>query len=353
MIPLNGVVACYESSHVPLALVCASPRVRWALEEGAEGPVAVGAWSLRLARDGTRRVTWRPPVALRHLNMAGAMRSVAWWCNRPAANSSEYLPTELGIVAAGEHIGKCLHGVFAFRSLVALSLRRADIEDVNVLGKLPMLKKLDLVQARVVDCGIVGLGESMSLVDVDLWGCSALTDVNTLGSIPTLERLVLAETRASDSGIAGLSNSSSLREVNLEVCNVVKSVGIFGRLPTLQTLLLVTTLVDSSGISELRQSRSLVEIDLWGCDAVDDVGPLGSIPTLRRLDLFGTSVTNEGIIGLGASRSLEEIDLTRCEAVSDVNVLANIPTLRHLVLLHTSVHDVAALFMMLQVTVVM
>ncbi|EKF33490.1 hypothetical protein MOQ_002634 [Trypanosoma cruzi marinkellei] len=340
----GAVLAFYEGSGVPLALICTSPSVREACEKSAAAEV--GSWKLSLGSDGSRRVIWQPSVPVRHCQKTDVMCSVAWWCNRPMPTGGEAPPTRLDLGAAGRLLETHLPIVFVFHTLVELTLRRASIKDVNVLGKLPMLKRLDLVQAQVVDDGIIGLGESRSLVEVDLWGCAAVTSAKTLGKVPTLRRLVLTETCVSDDGIAGLVDGLSINEVDLEACTFVKSVGFFGRLPVLRRLLLVSTSVDNNGIMELGSSMSLVEIDLWGCSAVDNVNSLGGIPTLQKLDLFGTSVTNEGIKGLRRCPSLEELDLTRCEAVSDVETLTKIPRLRRLVLLHTQVHDVLELVLM-------
>lgn len=338
---LFDVVEFFEKSRVPLALICASPWIRRACEKKLT--VDVGAWALRLADGDLRNVAWRLSASMNCCRAAGAMRSVAWWCNRSTHSGCKALPLRLDLTATGSLLGSHLHTVLAFRSLVELTLRGTSVEDVNVLGQLPMLERLDLVQARVVNSGITGLGESKSLVDVNMWGCTALTEVNALGKVPTLRRLVLSETCVSDGGIAGLVSSPTIEEVNLEACALVKNVGFFAWLLTLKRLLLVTTPVDNNGIMALCNSTSLLEIDLWGCKVVNDVGSLGKIPTLQKLILFGTSVTNEGIAGLGRSNSLEEIDLTCCGALTDVRALAGIPTLRRLRLLHTSVHDISEL----------
>ncbi|RNF04645.1 putative leucine-rich repeat protein [Trypanosoma rangeli] len=340
---LYDILSFYEGSDVPLALVFTSPGVRLACEE--RGMVQVGSWGLCLASDGSRRVMWQPSVPILRHRVAGEMCAVVWWCNRPTPAFCEVRPVCLDLSAACRLYRFDASVAFLFHSLVELTLRCATIKDVNLLGRLPALRKLDLVQAQVVDSGIIGLKESRSLVDVDLWGCAALTNVSPLGKVPTLRRLVLAETHVCDDGLAGLVDSLCLDEVNLEMCVLVKSVGFFGRLRTLRKLTLVATSVDNKGIIGLGSSMSLVEIDLWGCSAVDDVNSLGMIPTLRKLHLFGTSVTNEGIRGLRRSSSLEEIDLTLCEAVTEAETLSKIPTLRHIVLLHTSIHDVSELLL--------
>ncbi|RNF24696.1 putative leucine-rich repeat protein [Trypanosoma conorhini] len=341
---LCDVLAFYAGSDMPLSLLCVSPSFRLACEE--RRVMEVGSWGFCLAGDVSRRVMWRPSVPLRKRCVGDEVCPVAWWCNRPAPNSCEAPPVRLDLAAASLFHSAHLSVAFLFDSLVELTLRRAPIKDVNVLGRLPALRKLELVQAQVVDSGIIGLSESRSLAEVDLWGCAALTNVSPLGKVFTLRKLVLAETNVCDDGIAGLVDGLSLDEVNLEMCTKVKSVGFFGRLPRLRKLLLVATSVENKGVVGLGSSTSLVEIDLWGCSAVDDVNPLGMIPTLRKLVLFGTSVTDEGLRGLRSSRGLEEIDLTRCEAVTEAETLAKLPTLRHTVLLHTSIRDVSELLLM-------
>ncbi|KAH9577416.1 Leucine-rich repeat [Trypanosoma melophagium] len=343
---LRSVISYYDASHnnIPLALLCASPVIRWICEEKRK--TIVGLWCLHLACDGSRSISWTSSSYYSYSSyccVLNTIASIAWWCNRPAFNGNWIPPTCIEFHAGSCFIVERLNDIFAFQSLVQLSLRRAHIKDVNILGKLPFLKRLDLTQSHVVDSGIKGLGNSSSLVDVTFWGCNGITDVNTLCKIPTLEKLDLAETSVCDEGVAELSNSLSIKLVNMEACRFIKNVGCFGKLQELQKLFLVVTSVTNDGIVDLCYSKSIVELDLWGCIAVNDVNLFGKIPTLRRLDLFGTSVTNEGIMGLGESNSLEEIDFTCCGNLSDVSVLTSIHTLRHVVLLHTSVQNIAVL----------
>ncbi|SCU67090.1 uncharacterized protein TEOVI_000467700 [Trypanosoma equiperdum] len=343
---LQNVLAWYgDELSISLALLSTSPSVRFFCERHAEPPLRIlaGTWTVQCRTDGPRFITHNVGIKVADTLGADVFSSMAWWCNRIVTSSSgrgrEPVQLHLNLNGARCSVEQVLQGALAFRTLVELSLRRVSIKDVNVLGKMPSLQKLDLVEASVADSGIVGLGDSNSLVSINLWGCEDIADVSVLGKIPTLRELVVAETKVTDCGTAGLVDCVNLRELNMEACPSITCVGAVSELPVLQRLLLVTTAVTSAGIASLGNSRSLVEIDLWGCRGVDSVNTLGKIPTLRRLDLFGTSVTNEGIIELGCSQSLEEVDLTFCEAISDVGTLVAVPTLQRLILLHTSVEE--------------
>ncbi|KEG05835.1 putative leucine-rich repeat protein (LRRP) [Trypanosoma grayi] len=88
------------------------------------------------------------------------------------------------------------------------------VKTFGALGRLPVLRVLDLGCTAITDRELQGLSASRSLVKIVLRTCNRLTDVSPLASVERLE------------------------EVNVSGCEGVKSFGALGRLPRLRCLYL-------------------------------------------------------------------------------------------------------------------
>ncbi|KEG06753.1 putative leucine-rich repeat protein [Trypanosoma grayi] len=201
-----------------------------------------------------------------------------------------------------------------------------EVRSLGALGRLPILRVLDVGCAAFTDEELRCLSASRSLVKIVLQTCKHLTDVSPLASIETLE------------------------EVDLSVCEGVEIVDDLGRLPVLRELVLRCTAITDEELQGLSASRSLVsivlpdcrhltdvsslasiktleEVDLSGCEGLRTVGALGRLPALRELDLGCTAITDEELQGLSASQSLMKIVLPVCRHLTEVSPLASIKTL--------------------------
>ncbi|KEG05179.1 putative leucine-rich repeat protein (LRRP), partial [Trypanosoma grayi] len=108
------------------------------------------------------------------------------------------------------------------------------VRSLGALGRLPVLRVLDLGCTAITDRELQNLSASRSLVKIVLWSCRHLTDVSPLASIETLE------------------------VVNMSGCEEVRSLGALGRLPVLRVLDLGCTAITDGGLWGLSVSRSLV-----------------------------------------------------------------------------------------------
>ncbi|KEG12366.1 leucine-rich repeat protein 1 (LRRP1) [Trypanosoma grayi] len=148
------------------------------------------------------------------------------------------------------------------------------VRTVGALGRLPVLRVLDLGSAAITYGELQGLSASCSLVKIVLQHCRYLTDVSPLASIETLE------------------------EVYLFGSERVKIVGALGRLPVLRVLDLGSAAITDWELQRLSASRSLVKIVLQHCRYLTDVSPLASIRTLEEVYLSGCErVRSFGALG--------------------------------------------------------
>ncbi|CCD20324.1 leucine-rich repeat protein (LRRP) [Trypanosoma vivax Y486] len=240
----------------------------------------------------------------------------------------------------------------SLQSLEIVKLNNCNIVkcDTGCLGKLSRLRELYLRDIGITKEELCTLGESRTLVKVDLESNDGITDVSALSMIRTLE------------------------EINLRYCpDVDEGVGALGSLPLLRELNVSSTAVKDSCILGLSHSCSIVRLNLTACNGVRDIAPianidtleelvldacagvsdsgigaLGKLPKLRLLHAACVPVTSDGLRGLGSSPRLVELVLDTCVEITDVTPLTRIHTLETLSLnscvsLTVGVHTLATL----------
>ncbi|KEG11559.1 leucine-rich repeat protein (LRRP) [Trypanosoma grayi] len=209
-----------------------------------------------------------------------------------------------------------LVGLSASRSLVKLELKRCryltdvtslasieTLQEVNlrgceyvnafgVLGRMAMLRVLNLSYTALTDDDLRGISASRTLVRIDFGENKLIRDVTPLASVSTLE------------------------EVNLADSVGVTGVGALGALPALRVLDLSRLSVSDDDLRRLSASGSLVNLDLDHCELLTDVTPLASIETLREVSLCGCKNVR-GLSAIGGLLRRHSSDLVSSDTVDE------------------------------------
>ncbi|CCD11610.1 unnamed protein product [Trypanosoma congolense IL3000] len=227
-------------------------------------------------------------------------------------------------------------------------------EEVQALGRLPVLQLLDMSDTCITDSCITGLSKSRSLKTLNLSSCKQLTNVRPLASIRSLEVLNLAWCKNLEYGTEALGKIPRLRVLDLsnaainDHCfhGIANSHRLSSWVPGLSRVPLVNLLrritVTESSLSQLDLSlcwglidiayladiATLRELRLRGCRNLrSGFHALGRLPLLQMLDLSDTLITDGCLKGLQASRSLLTLNLSSCNRLTDISPIANILSL--------------------------
>ena len=150
------------------------------------------------------------------------------------------------------------------RSVEELGLREVDIEDWEMLARLPQLTRLSISDTQLSQSAFLGI--------------SRLT---------TLESLQLEDARFHTCAIPNLVQLQNLRSLSLARSDVDDaSVAMFARLPNLRRVSLSDTKISREGLQVIARSTSIEELDLTGADLdPETLIALGQMTRLRTLQL--------------------------------------------------------------------
>lgn len=188
------------------------------------------------------------------------------------------------------------------QKLEMLTLRPVGLTDLNFVGNLPQLKRLNLYDLEnITDFNPVNC--QVALEELCLWECRHLSDIDELPPLGKLKALAL---------------TGSELECGLDY--------LVAACPQVQDLYLY----NCQWVNDLTpvSMRSLRSLGLWGCKDVDDLSALAGLAQLAYLDLEGTAIND--ITPLLGLTKLQTLWLKDCSQIRDLSPLAEIRSLRTL-----------------------
>nr|CAD21749.1 hypothetical leucine-rich repeat protein 1, LRRP1 [Trypanosoma brucei] len=249
------------------------------------------------------------------------------------------------------HVSEC-------KSLNTLNLAFCkDITDVTALSKITMLEELNLDCCPNIRKGIETLGtlpkaRILSMKECQI-GDSDAQQCSILGNSKSLVKLNLERSRGRIS-VKALSNIATLEELVLDHAQEVCCIPSFSCLPHLRVLNVKYTDINGDVTKNISESKSLRLLNLSHCKWVTDISVLSSLSTLEKLNvkccngirkgweslgklpllrvaiLSDTNITAKDIACLSSCKTLVKLKFFRCEKLSDVTVVYKIQSLEEL-----------------------
>ena len=231
-------------------------------------------------------------------------------------------------------------------------------DDVALFGRLADLKKLQILNCRVLNDAMVGqltglltnsalteagvqqLAETFpDLVELDLSSNTNMTGstLKLIASLRKLERLTLLQNRFNDLNTRRLSKLPQLRTLdlrgNMEAGDM--TMAVVGKLPHLTGLKHRSTAVTDSGLTDLAGSQTLESLLMQDFAITNAAGPqLAKLSKLSSLEIFRCQgFGSEGVLAL-AGVPLTRLTLRDLPDVGDpaLAVLTRLPHLKRLYL---------------------
>ena len=192
-----------------------------------------------------------------------------------------------------------------------LSYGRFSGDAPAALRQLTGLLRLDLSRTPLTDAGLAAIAVHAGLLELNLWGCDAISDegLAALGALHSLERLELGRcTKLTAEGLRALQGLAHL-----------SALGLAG------------TGIDDAGLAALRGLQALRTLDLAETQvAGEGLAHLAELPGIWSLSLYGcVRLRAEGLRALRGMASLSELNLGRCGLLTD-QALVTVRPLRHL-----------------------
>ena len=236
---------------------------------------------------------------------------------------------------------------------VALFGRLADLKKLQILncrvlndamvGQLTGLQRLDtlaLTNSAITDAGVQQLAEAFpDLVELDLSSNTNMTGtaLKLIASLRKLERLTLLQNRFNDLNTRRLSKMPQLRTLdlrgNMEAGDM--TLAVVGKLPQLTGLKHRSTAVTDSGLTDLAGSQTLESLLMQDFAITNAAGPqLAKLSKLSSLEIFRCQgFGSEGVLAL-AGMPLTRLTLRDLPDVGDpaLAVLTSLPHLKRLYL---------------------
>ncbi|MFN7919266.1 MAG: hypothetical protein U0Q16_04170 [Bryobacteraceae bacterium] len=239
--------------------------------------------------------------------------------------------------------------------VTALELRGAWVadSDLDEVGSLAVLEKLDLSLTRVTDLGLLRLRGLKNVREFKLFFAELVTDegLAVVKSWPKIERLDFRGTKVTDNTLATLAGKDSIAALDIGYAEVTDS-GLqhLTRFKGLRELSFGGNKMTEVGLEVLRSLPNLTKLDISGKQRTDsglwfvgitDIGldPVSTLRELRDLNLSGTQITSKGIARLEGLKKLERLNLFGVKRVNDdaMRALAALPALRWVDLKDTGV----------------
>lgn len=218
---------------------------------------------------------------------------------------------------------------------------------VKIIGELPKLQRLTLIQNQVNDIGAQRLAALKELRTLDLRGNMEAGDMalEVVAELPKLTAFKHRSTAVTDSGLEQLARNQALESLLLQDFAITDQSGPYlaqlGKLTQLEIFRCQG--FGSEGVLALK-GMGLTRLTLRDLPNVDDRGleAFDELPQLRRLYLHElTSLGDSGLQHLAALKSLELLDIWTVPQMTDatVDVIATLPNLRELSIRATDVTD--------------
>ncbi len=234
--------------------------------------------------------------------------------------------------AAGETAGVVLRGTWV-----------ADA-DLDALGRLPGLARLDLSLTRITDQGLLRLKNLARITELNLFYAELITDegVAAIRGWKKLERLNLRGTKITDNTLAMLAGMPSLVSLDAGYAEITDA-GLrhLATLSSLRELAIGGNKLNEVGLEVLHALPKLARLDLSGRQRTDsglwvvsvtDLGldAVATLVELRELNVSGSQLSSRGLARLSKLARLEHLDLHGARRVGDdaVPALAALPRLR-------------------------
>ncbi|CBH14837.1 leucine-rich repeat protein (LRRP, pseudogene),putative [Trypanosoma brucei gambiense DAL972] len=273
-----------------------------------------------------------------------------------------------------------------------------DITDVTALSKITMLEELNLDCCHNIRKGIETLGKLPKARILSMKECYMETDMRnnvpslgivshlnswkaSQGTYPKHEGMLHGDGYAQQCSILGnskslvklnlersmgfisvkaLSNIATLEELVLDHAQEVCCIPSFSCLPRLRVLNLKYTDINGDVTKNISESKSLRSLNLSHCKWVTDISVLSSLSTLEELNiseceqirkgweslgklpllrvaiLSDTKITAKDIVCLSSCKTLVKLKFFRCEELSDVTVVYKIQSLEELIVKNCS-----------------
>lgn len=218
---------------------------------------------------------------------------------------------------------------------------------VKIIGELPKLQRLTLIQNQVNDIGAQRFAALKELRTLDLRGNMEAGDMalEVVAELPKLTAFKHRSTAVTDSGLEQLARNQALESLLLQDFAITDQSGPYlaqlGKLTQLEIFRCQG--FGSEGVLALK-GVGLTRLTLRDLPNVDDRGleAFDELPQLRRLYLHElTSLGDSGLQHLAALKSLELLDIWTVPQMTDatVDVIATLPNLRELSIRATDVTD--------------
>ena len=218
---------------------------------------------------------------------------------------------------------------------------------MRVIGEMPQLERLTLVQNRFNDIGTRHLGKLRNLRALDLRGNMEAGDLTmkVVGELPKLASLRHRSTTVSDFGMEALTRNKTLSSLLIQDFAITGQSG--QHLAQLEGLTQLEIFrcqgFSSEGLLALKGMK-LSRLTLRDLPMIDDraMEVFTDMPQLTRLYLHElASVSDGGLRQLGQLKSLELLDIWTVPQMTDaaVDVLATLPNLKELSIRTTGVTD--------------
>ncbi len=218
---------------------------------------------------------------------------------------------------------------------------------VEVVAKLPQLKKLQLSRTAVTDAGLAHIAKYSHLTEIGLGNNPTITEVglaNLLASQPGLDTLVLNSMAVTDSVLASLKNTTGLRRLQIQHSTLTDAgLDSIKDLTDLEYLMINApeSSMTDKGLAHLQRLVKLRELYFTASQVGDDgLAALEGLQNLERLDML-TGLADAGLSHITALSNLKQVNLINFSKLSDAGLLSlgKLTNLRKLGLIGCDVSD--------------
>jgi Leucine-rich repeat (LRR) protein len=260
--------------------------------------------------------------------------------------------------------------------IVAVDLTATWITDADLekIGRIPTLRKLNLAHTRITDAGIAHLKPLENVTELNLYYAEYITDMALahLRGWKRLEVLNLRGVRLTSQAFEHLAQLTALRSLDISFTEIEDDgVEQLSSLIKLESLAIGGNRLSGSGLSSLKLLPALQRLDVGGMQRVDsgrwglalseeNLGRLAELTQLRALTLTGANLNDRrvdrpgnklaertelpDISRLRPLRNLEFLDLSRTPVTPGaLTALQDLPKLSELRLGLTSKIDDSAI----------
>lgn len=190
-------------------------------------------------------------------------------------------------------------------------------EQLKLVGRLPGLRRLALVNARVTDAGLKELAGLARLEELDVHTAHTKEELSDAGleallPLKGLKVLTLNSHRVTSAGMATVARLPAVESLDLTSTNVGdEGLKALTGLRSLRRLNVTNTPVTDAGVAHLARMGELTDLELNDTRITDDaLAAVKKLTKLRRLSLASTDVSDAGVKHLAGMTSLRDLYLT-------------------------------------------